>query len=51
MALLSATLCLGMTVSSQPVWAQGAPLVRGLPDFTELVDVVGPSVVNIRTLE
>jgi serine protease Do len=32
-------------------WAQGAPLVRGLPDFTELVDAVGPSVVNIRTLE
>lgn len=24
---------------------------RGLPDFTELVDQVGPSVVNIRTLE
>ena len=31
--------------------AQSAPVVRGLPDFTELVDVVGPSVVNIRTLE
>lgn len=26
-------------------------LVRGLPDFTELVDQVGPSVVNIRTSE
>jgi serine protease Do len=25
--------------------------VRGLPDFTELVEQVGPSVVNIRTLE
>ena len=25
--------------------------MRGLPDFTELVDQVGPSVVNIRTLE
>jgi serine protease Do len=25
--------------------------VRGLPDFTDLVDLVGPSVVNIRTLE
>lgn len=25
--------------------------VRGLPDFTDLVDQVGPSVVNIRTLE
>ncbi|WP_302175742.1 DegQ family serine endoprotease [uncultured Hydrogenophaga sp.] len=33
-----------------PVQAQGA-VVRGLPDFTELVDMVGPSVVNIRTLE
>lgn len=25
--------------------------LKGLPDFTELVDQVGPSVVNIRTLE
>ncbi len=31
-----------------PVQAQGT---RGLPDFTELVEQVGPSVVNIRTLE
>ncbi len=31
----------------QPV----APSVRGLPDFTDLVEQVGPSVVNIRTLE
>ena len=28
-----------------------APLVKGLPDFTSLVDAVGPSVVNIRTME
>jgi len=28
-----------------------AQIVKGLPDFTELVEVVGPSVVNIRTLE
>ena len=28
-----------------------AASVRGLPDFTDLVDAVGPSVVNIRTLE
>jgi serine protease Do len=28
-----------------------AQAVRGLPDFTELVEQVGPSVVNIRTLE
>lgn len=32
------------------VQAQSA-IVRGLPDFTELVEQVGPSVVNIRTLE
>jgi serine protease Do len=31
----------------QSVWAQ----VRALPDFTDLVEQVGPSVVNIRTLE
>ena len=32
---------------AQPAMAQ----TRGLPDFTDLVDQVGPSVVNIRTLE
>ncbi|OGB31317.1 MAG: serine peptidase [Burkholderiales bacterium RIFCSPLOWO2_12_FULL_61_40] len=32
---------------AQPAMAQ----MRGLPDFTDLVDQVGPSVVNIRTLE
>ena len=31
--------------------APAAPLVAGLPDFTQLVDVVGPAVVNIRTSE
>ena len=31
----------------EPVWAQN----RTLPDFTDLVEQVGPSVVNIRTLE
>jgi serine protease Do len=36
-----------------PVNAQTGvpPAMRGLPDFTELVDQVGPAVVNIRTLE
>ncbi len=38
-------------VPVQPVLAQSAPSVRGLPDFTDLVEAVGPSVVNIRTLE
>jgi len=31
--------------------AQPAGAVAGLPDFTQLVEQVGPSVVNIRTLE
>jgi serine protease Do len=31
--------------------APAAPVVRALPDFTDLVEQVGPSVVNIRTLE
>ena len=31
--------------------ASVAAQMRGLPDFTELVEQVGPSVVNIRTME
>ncbi|MBD3893260.1 Do family serine endopeptidase [Hydrogenophaga sp.] len=38
-----------------PAQAAAAPMAlpaaRGLPDFADLVDQVGPSVVNIRTLE
>ena len=34
-------------LATAPVYAQA----RGLPDFTDLVEQVGPSVVNIRTLE
>jgi len=37
-----------MAFSPTAVHAQS---VKGLPDFTELVELVGPSVVNIRTLE
>lgn len=51
--LATAVLSAGGTAAlmhHQPVQAQSA-VVRGLPDFTELVDMVGPSVVNIRTLE
>lgn len=40
-----------LSLVHSPVLAQSAPQVRGLPDFTELVEQVGPSVVNIRTLE
>ena len=39
--------CAGSFVPVQPAHAQ----TRALPDFVELVDQVGPSVVNIRTLE
>lgn len=56
--LASAALAVGgmaTLLSPQSVSAQTlpsvAPSVRGLPDFTDLVDLVGPSVVNIRTLE
>lgn len=48
--LAAGALALGATLSlmpAQPVMAQ----VRSLPDFTDLVETVGPSVVNIRTLE
>jgi serine protease Do len=37
-------------VASAPANSTPNSLVRGLPDFTELVEQVGPSVVNIRTL-
>lgn len=40
-----------LSLVHSPAQAQSAPVVRGLPDFTELVEQVGPSVVNIRTLE
>ena len=55
---LAGVLALG--ASSALVWPAGAahaqgtpsaPSMRGLPDFTDLVDLVGPSVVNIRTVE
>ncbi len=34
-----------------PAAAANPVLVQGLPDFSPLVDAVGPSVVNIRTME
>ncbi len=54
--LTGSAMVLGVLGWSAPAMAQGlpsvtAPSVRGLPDFTDLVDLVGPSVVNIRTLE
>ena len=48
--VLAGALAVGATVAlmpAEPVAAQS----RTLPDFTDLVEQVGPSVVNIRTLE
>ena len=47
---LFATLLIS-TAALLPVGSTWAQSARGLPDFTELVEQVGPSVVNIRTLE
>jgi serine protease Do len=58
--IASAILLVGVTfvgtlalTHTAPSTAQSSasPVVRGLPDFTELVELVGPSVVNIRTSE
>ena len=46
-AALMAAFVLGAAIPATPVWAQN----RTLPDFTDLVEQVGPSVVNIRTSE
>ncbi|WP_323141116.1 DegQ family serine endoprotease [Massilia phyllosphaerae] len=51
--LLSALLIAGAGFTSHPALA-AAPVtaaVTGLPDFADLVDKVGPAVVNIRTTE
>ncbi|HEV7913006.1 MAG TPA: hypothetical protein VGP22_04520, partial [Albitalea sp.] len=46
-ALWSGVLAVGFFAAAPaPVQAQG-----GLPDFTDLVEKVGPAVVNIRTTE
>ncbi|MEO8249475.1 MAG: trypsin-like peptidase domain-containing protein, partial [Burkholderiales bacterium] len=46
---LATSLAFGAVLfASAPASAQ---LQRGLPDFTELVEQVGPAVVNIRTVE
>ncbi len=62
-ALLGATALVAALTSSHDATAQGTPtsvtataaqsgsaaLARGLPDFADLVEQVGPAVVNIRT--
>lgn len=47
--LMASTLVVGLV--GAPLSNVQAQSVRGLPDFTELVEQVGPSVVNIRTME
>lgn len=44
-------LAVPMTVLSVPATAQTSATVRGLPDFADLVEMAGPAVVNIRTIE
>ncbi|WP_313298050.1 DegQ family serine endoprotease [Diaphorobacter sp.] len=51
LAVLSAAVFTTSLGTVQPVQAQPAATARGLPDFTDLVDQVGPAVVNIRTTE
>ncbi|MES2152994.1 MAG: Do family serine endopeptidase [Pseudomonadota bacterium] len=48
--LLASAALLAAPSPSEPVAAKAA-LVSGLPDFTDLIDKVGPAVVNIRTTE
>jgi serine protease Do len=50
MSGILATVASVAVLPPQVAMAQSA-VVRGLPDFTDLVDQVGPSVVNIRTRE
>ena len=48
---LAGVLALPASAAAQAGASDAVASVRGLPDFTDLVDLVGPSVVNIRTLE
>jgi len=54
-AILSALVFAGASLMSSPAALAAAPVavpaVTGLPDFSDLVDKVGPAVVNIRTTE
>ena len=48
--MLVGALAATTTLTLMPV-APAAAQARALPDFTDLVEQVGPSVVNIRTME
>jgi serine protease Do len=47
--LAAALLAVGLGTSPAPALAQTSAAARGLPDFADLVEQVGPAVVNIRT--
>lgn len=49
--LMAGVLALASGAALLPVAPAHAQAARVLPDFTDLVDQVGPSVVNIRTVE
>ncbi len=51
MLVVASGVMLAAPVSAAPAAQATAPLVTGLPDFTDLIDKVGPAVVNIRTTE
>ncbi|MDM5175790.1 DegQ family serine endoprotease [Massilia sp. DJPM01] len=50
-ALFIAAAALGAVPQAGGAAPVGVPLVTGLPDFTDLIDKVGPAVVDIRTTE
>ncbi|MGZ3182307.1 MAG: DegQ family serine endoprotease [Telluria sp.] len=53
-SIVCAALALSGAPAVLPAYAAApiqAPAVTGLPDFTDLIDHVGPAVVNIRTTE
>ena len=50
-SLLAAAFVLAPAVPALAAAPVATPVVTGLPDFTDLIDKVGPAVVNIRTTE
>lgn len=50
-SLLVAFAMVGVGMATVVSWQSAVAQTRVLPDFTDLVDQVGPSVVNIRTME
>jgi serine protease Do len=48
---LTGAMVSGLVLPATAIAQTTSAVVRGLPDFTDLVEQVGPSVVNIRTLE